>query len=109
MSYSKEITNRIGGTFVNADGSHRVIPNHLLTQAKLEDSTLLRLYYSVGTIEISGKRLDAIFHDAAIGKLGVVTIDAEDTGKFTTAPSITSIVYIPESPLAASERGSRNA
>ena len=71
--------------------------------------SLLRLYYSIGTIEITGKRLDAIFHDAAIGKLGVVTIDAEGTGNFTTAPAITSIVYIPESPLAASERGSRNA
>jgi hypothetical protein len=107
MPYTPQTSNRIGGIFVSVDGSHCVIPDHFLAQAKLEDSTLLRLYYSFGTVEISGKRLDVIFNDVAIGKLGTVAIDAEYTAKSTTA--ISSIVYIPESPLAASERGRINA
>ena len=104
MSYTTHISNSIGGVFVSADGSRRVIPNHLLTQAKLEDETLLRLHYSYGTVEIVGRRLNTVFRDAATGRLGTVTIDAEDAVRSTTAPIITSIVYIPESSLAASAR-----
>ena len=104
MSYTTHISNSIGGVFVSADGSRRVIPNHLLTQAKLDDETLLRLHYSCGTVEIVGRQLNTVFHDAATGRLGTVTIDAEDTGRSTTAPIITSIVYVPESSVAASAR-----
>jgi hypothetical protein len=108
MPYTSQTSNRIGGIFLSADGSQRVISDHLLLHAKLEDTTLLRLYYSSGTVEITGKRLDAIFNDVIIGKLGVVAIDAEDVSKSTAAPAISSIVYILESPLAASERGRAN-
>jgi hypothetical protein len=60
-------------------------------------------------VEIAGKCLDAIFNDVTIGKLGTVTIDPEYAGKFNSAPVIRNIVYVPESPLAASERGRINA
>jgi hypothetical protein len=62
-----------GGLFISADGSRRIIPDHLLTQAELlQDGRLLRLNYSFCAIEISGQCLDPIFEDAGIGKLGAV-------------------------------------
>jgi hypothetical protein len=62
-----------GGLFISADGTRRIIPDHLLTQAELlHGSRLLRLNYSFCVIEISGQCLDPIFEDAGIGKLGAI-------------------------------------
>jgi hypothetical protein len=109
MPYATLTSSRIGGIFVLADGSRRIIPNQFLNQAKLENETLLRLHYSFGTVEITGERLDNIFHDIGIGKLGTVEVDTEYTGTSATAPAITSIIYVPESASAASERESHDA
>jgi len=63
----------IGGLFVSADGTRRVLPDHWLTQAELlEGARLLRLSYTFCTIEVAGECLDLIFEDASIGKLGAI-------------------------------------
>ena len=63
----------IGGLFVSADGTRRVVPDHWLTQAELlEGARLLRLSYTFCTIEVAGECLDPIFEDASIGKLGAI-------------------------------------
>src|SRR5881628_2568972 len=63
----------IGGLFVSADGTRRVVPDHWLTQAELLEGTrLLRLSYTFCTIEVAGECLDPIFEYASIGKLGAI-------------------------------------
>jgi hypothetical protein len=110
MPYTPQTSNRVGGIFVSANGKSIVIPNRFLAYAKLVETTMLRLHYSFGTVEISGERLGNIFHDVSIGKLGTVTVDAPDSEpESTTAPAITNIVLIPESSYAASERERSNA
>jgi hypothetical protein len=94
----------IGGLFISADGSRRVIPDHWLNQAELlEGSRLLRLGYSFCTVEISGHGLAALFEDAAAGKLGAVAVggDAPASG-----PCVTSVVWLPlpETPFPLSGR-----
>lgn len=100
-----------GGLFISADGSRRVIPDHWLVQAELLDgSRLLRLSYSFCTIELSGQRLDPIFEDAGIGKLGAVQV-----GVYETLPEeqlwVTSIIVIapPEPRSSAFEQESFDA
>jgi hypothetical protein len=110
MSYTSQTSNRIGGIFLCVDGSRHVIPNNFLIYANLEKTTLLRIHYSFVTVEISGERLDNIFHDVTIGKLGTVTVDTPDyEPENETAPVITSIVFFPETPSSASERERSNA
>jgi hypothetical protein len=109
MPYTSQTSNRIGGIFVLADGSQHVIPNSFLTHANLAKAALLRLHYSFVTVEIAGERLGAIFHDVTIGKLGTVTVDAEDAAMSKSDPAITTIVFFPETPSAASERERSNA
>ena len=63
----------IGGLFISADGARRMVPDHWLAQVELlQGARLLRLTYTVCTIEVAGQCLDAIFEDASIGKVGVV-------------------------------------
>ena len=63
----------IGGLFVSADGTRRVVPDHWLAQAELlEGARLLRLSYTFCTIEVAGECLEPIFEDASIGKLGAI-------------------------------------
>src|SRR5205814_8672197 len=63
----------IGGLFVSADGTRRLVPDHWLHQAELLDGErLLRLSYSCCTIEVAGQLLQPIFEDASIGKLGAI-------------------------------------
>jgi hypothetical protein len=70
----------IGGLFVLADGTRRVVPDHWLVQAELlQGARLLRLSYSFCTIEVAGQCLDPIFEDAGIGKLGAVLAAASET------------------------------
>ena len=110
--YKSRNTNCIGGTFVSADGSRRVIPDHYLNSAKLQsDSTLLRLCYSFCVVDISGYCLKVIFNDVADGKLGTVKVlypaDAK-TDAVNIAPKVTSIVCINMSPIAANDLDSRD-
>src|SRR5213593_265512 len=63
----------IGGLFVSADGTRRLVPEHWLLHAELLDGApLLRLSYSCCMIEVAGECLDLIFEDASIGKLGAI-------------------------------------
>ena len=99
-----------GGIFITSDGFRRMIPDVCLNEAKLEDN-LLRLKYSSCVMEVSGYRLEKIFDDAAIGKLGTLTVavpaDNPDVADAKDAPFITSIIHIAMTPQAASdmERG----
>jgi hypothetical protein len=57
-------------------------------------------------MEISGYRLDKIFYDAAIGKLGTleVCIPADNKAAYTAeCPVITSILHVPMSAVSASD------
>jgi hypothetical protein len=63
----------IGAVFVTADGVRRLIPDHWLAQAELsEQSRLLRLIYTCCTIEVAGQRLETLFEDAMVSRLGVI-------------------------------------
>jgi hypothetical protein len=91
--------------FIMPDGMQRVIPDHWLNQAELlGGSRLLRLGYSFCTIEVSGRGLDSIFEDAAIGRLGA--IQAAPAGAVPgDGPWVTGIVAImlSQSPFSAHE------
>jgi hypothetical protein len=95
----------IGGLFISADGSRRLVPDQWFHQAELSNNAeLLRLGYTFGTVEVSGRSLDIIFEDAAAGRLGVVVAvygDAPASGLW-----VANIVYLPQSatPIAASEK-----
>src|SRR6266487_4711563 len=102
----------IGGLFVSADGTRRLVPDHWpLLQAELIDGArLLRLSYSCCTIEVAGQLLEPIFEDVSIGRLGAIHV-----APATPAPHgrlwVTSVVAITpaEAPFAAFERECSNA
>ncbi len=84
----------IGGFFIFADGTTRVIPDHWLTMAELsEGGRLLRLNYTFCSIEIAGECLDPILEDVGIGKLGAVQVAPSDALP-EAKPWVTSIVVI---------------
>ena len=63
----------IGAVFVTAGGVRRFIPDHLLAEAELcEQGRLLRLAYSFCTVEVAGQRLEVLFEDAILGRLGTI-------------------------------------
>ena len=106
--YTPRNSNYIGGIFIMADGSRRVVPDQWLHEAILDKgASLLRLCYSSCTMEIRGKRLDKIFEDTSFGKIGTVTVNipADDAkaANATNSPFVTSIIHVPMSPLAASD------
>ena len=112
--YEQRYTSCIGGMFIFADGSRRVIPDHYLYSAKIQsDATLLRLSYSSCVVDIYGYHLSAIYNDVIIGKLGVVKVAGPaDDGKVASAkcrPFVTNIIYVPMSPDAAADLESRDA
>jgi len=73
----------VGGLFVSADGTRRLVPDHWLFQAELlHGARLLRLSYTCCTIEVAGQFLEPIFEDASIGRLGAI-----HTGSGEPAPS----------------------
>ena len=101
----------IGGLFVSADGTQRLVPDHWLLQAELIDGArLLRLSYSCCTIEVAGQLFEPLFEDAkhraAAGR---------DLCGASKAPHgrlrVTSVVAITpaEAPFAAFERECSNA
>ncbi len=103
----RELTHSIpiGGIFMFDDESLRVIPDHWLTMVELLDQgRLLRLSYTFCSVEIAGEYLDAIYEDAAIGKLGAVW-EAPPEAKPEGHPWVTSIVVIkfPAPPEVPSE------
>jgi len=94
-----------GALFIWSDGRQRVIPDQWLHQAELlNESRLLRLTYSLCTIEVSGRALDSIFEDASIGKLGAIQVAPSES-----APGgelwVTSIIEtaLPQSPFPVHE------
>jgi hypothetical protein len=101
----------IGGLFVSADGTQRLVPDHWLLQAELLDGArLLRLSYSCCTIEVAGQLLQPIFEDVSIGRLGAIHVAPPQP-----APHgllwVTSIVAIAPSdpPVSAFEGGRSDA
>jgi hypothetical protein len=63
----------IGAVFVTAGGVRRFIPDHLLAEAELsEQGRLLRLTYTFCTVEVAGQRLQVLFEDAIVGRLGTI-------------------------------------
>jgi len=105
--YSTRIgTHFVGGIFITSDGNRRMIPDDCLNEARLEDN-VLRLNYSSCTMEVSGYRLEKIFDDAAIGKLGTLTVavpaDAPDATDAPDWPFITSIIHIAMTPQVAGD------
>ena len=101
----------IGGLFISADGTRRIIPDHWLIQVELlQDGRFLRLSYSFCTVEISGQYLDPIFEDAGVGKLGAVLAAASEEAS-NGHLWVSSIVVLgaPEAPSSASEQECFNA
>jgi len=95
----------IGGLFVSADGTQRLVPDHWFLQAELLDGArLLRLSYSCCTIEVAGHLLEPIFEDAKHRAAG------RDLCGASKAPHgrlrVTSVVAITpaEAPFAEFER-----
>ena len=101
----------MGGLYVSADGTQRLVPDHWLFQAEvLDGAPLLRLSYSCCTIEVAGQLLQPIFEDASIGKLGAIHV-----APATPAPHgrlwVTSVTAMTpaEAPLEVFERERSNA
>ena len=62
-----------GAVFVTIGGVRRFIPDHFLTEAELsEQGRLLRLIYACCTVEVAGQRLEVLFEDAIVGRLGTI-------------------------------------
>jgi len=98
----------IGGIFVSADGTRRVLPDHWLAQAELLDGgRLLRLSYTFCTIEVAGQCLEPIFEDASIGRIGAIQ-GAPLQGGTRGQLWVTSIVAIAPG-LPEFDRGSSDA
>ena len=63
----------IGAVFVTIGGVRRFIPDHFLAEAELsEQGRLLRLIYTCCTVEVAGQRLEVLFEDAIVGRLGTI-------------------------------------
>ena len=63
----------IGAVFVTVGGVRRFIPDHFLAEAELsEQGRLLRLIYTCCTVEVAGQRLEVLFEDAIVGRLGTI-------------------------------------
>ena len=66
-------TAAIGAVFVTAGGVRRFLPDHSLLEAELsERGRLLRLTYTCCTVEVAGQRLEVLFEDAIVGRLGTI-------------------------------------
>ncbi len=66
-------TAAIGAVFLTAEGDRRFIPDRLLAEAELsEQGRLLRLIYAFCSIEVAGHRLEVLFEDAIVGRLGTI-------------------------------------
>src|SRR6266516_5298080 len=101
----------IGGLFVSADGTRRLVPDHWLHQAELlEGARLLRLSYTFCKIEVAGECLDLIFEDTSIGKLGAIHAAPERPAPHGClwVTSVTAMTPA-EAPLEAFERECSNA
>jgi len=112
--YESRSSNSIGGVFISANGSCRVIPDHYLNSMKLQnDSTLLRFCYSSCVIDISGYRLDSIYNDATIGKLGVIKVarpaDDRKAADAKNSPFVTNIIHVPMPSVEAFDLESKDA
>jgi len=101
----------IGGLFVSADGTRRLVPDHWLHQAELlEGARLLRLSYTFCKIEVAGECLDLIFEDTSMGKLGAIHVAPERPAPHGClwVTSVTAMTPA-DAPLEAFERECSNA
>jgi hypothetical protein len=93
----------VGGMFILAGGTKRVIPDQWLVQAELlQNGRLLRLSYTFCAIEVAGQNLDPIFEDASLGKLGAIQA-APSEGEPPGQPCVTSIIVVAAGAQSASE------
>jgi len=101
----------IGGLFVSADGTRRLVPDLWLLQAEILDGARLPLLgYSCCTIEVAGQLLEPIFEDASIGKLGAIHAAPERPAPHGCLWVTSVTVMTPaEAPLEAFERECSNA
>ena len=84
-----------GAIFVTSDGDRRLITDQWLAQAELlEHGRLLRLTYTCCTIEVAGQRLDALFEDVTVGRLGMV-FEGSSIPASPDQPWVSSLVAIP--------------
>ena len=84
----------IGAVFVTSDGVRRFIPDHLLAEAELsEQGRLLRLLYTCCTVEVAGQRLEVLFEDAIVGRLGTI-LQAPPASMPRDQPWVSSIMAI---------------
>jgi len=95
----------IGTVLVTPDGVRRLIPDHLLTEVELsEQGRLLRLIYTCCKVEVAGQRLEQLFEDASLGRLGTVS-QAPFSSAVRDQPWVSSVVTIvPSAAVSALER-----
>ena len=95
----------VGAVFVTVGGVRRLIPDHWLAEAELsEQGRLLRLVYTCCTIEVAGQRLEALFEDVLVGRLGTV-FQAPLSFATREQPWVSSIVAIvPAAAVSVLER-----
>ena len=95
----------VGAVFVTVGGVRRLIPDHWLAEAELsEQGRLLRLVYTCCTIEVSGERLEPLFEDVVVGRLGTVS-QAPVSFETREQPRVSSILAIvPAAAVSALER-----
>ncbi|MCI0419458.1 MAG: hypothetical protein L0312_09595 [Acidobacteria bacterium] len=94
-----------GAVFVTIDGSRRFIADDCLAEVELsEQGRLLRLIYTCHTVEVAAQRLEGLFEDAIVGRLGTV-LQAPLTSAVRDRPWVSSLVVIV--PAAADSRRDR--
>ena len=94
----------IGAVFVTAHGMRRLIPDHCLAKVELsEQGRLLRLTYTCCTVEVAGQRLEALFEDAIVGRLGTI-LQSPSTRVQPDQPWVGSIMAIVTAADSRSDR-----
>ena len=97
-------TASIGAVYVTTGGDRRFIPDHLLAEAELsEQGRLLRLIYTCCTVEVAGQRLEVLFEDAIVGRLGTI-VQAPPASLPRDQPWVSSIVEIVRAPDSSLDR-----
>ena len=107
--YNKRNDESQGGKFIAHKRFNLFIPDSWLQSAHInENAEILYLHYTTCTVRINGYRLNNIYDDATLGKLGtVIAAPGENTPAMKKAeknfePYITSIIISDMSPVGAS-------
>jgi hypothetical protein len=95
----------IGAVFVTMGGVRRFIPDDFLVEAELsEQGRLLRLTYTCCTVEVAGQRLEVLFEDAIVGRLGTI-LQAPLASLAPVQPWVSSILAIVPAADSRLDRG----